>query len=92
MLVGAFEIEARRPKPVRPVAQREGVRRAAVEPDVEDVRHLLPFRRVMVVPEEPRRRPLLEPGVRALGPESLGDPRVDRRIAQDLDPVPRPAA
>ena len=37
MLVRAFEIDVGRPFQVRAVFQREGVGRARVEPDVEDV-------------------------------------------------------
>jgi hypothetical protein len=42
VLVGAFEIEAGGPDAVGPVAQGEGMGRAGIEPDVEDVGDLLP--------------------------------------------------
>ncbi len=92
VLVGAFEIEARRPDPVGPVAQREGVGRAAVEPDVEDVGDLFPLRRVEVVAEEPRLRAVGVPGVGALGLEGLADPGVDRRRRAGSRRGPRRAA
>ena len=91
VLVGAFEIEARRPDAVGPVAQREGVGGAGIEPDVEDVGDLLPFGRVVVVAEEARLGAVGVPGVGALGAEGLGDAGVDRRVAQDLD-RPSPTA
>ena len=60
MLVRALQIR-RRPPPVRvpwvvAVFQREGVGRAGIEPDVEDVLDLLVVGRVVVDPEEARDR------------------------------------
>jgi hypothetical protein len=67
MLVGAFQIEVGRPAAVGAALQGEGVGRAGIEPDVEDVLDLLVALRI-VVAEEVARRPG-EPGVGAL----LGD-------------------
>ena len=52
MLVGAFEIERGRPFQVRPLFEHEGMRRAGIEPDVEDVVDLLPLGRIVGVAEE----------------------------------------
>ena len=74
MLVGAFEIEVGRPLEVRPLLQHEGVRGAGIEPDVEDVAHLLVGGNVVdQAAEEPLGGAVGEPGVRALGPEGGGE-------------------
>ena len=73
MLVGALEIEIGRPLEVGIALEREDVRRARVEPDVEDVRHLLVVLGLVLVAEEALGR-ALEPGVGALGLEGLDDP------------------
>ena len=70
MLVGAFEIDVGRPFQVGAVLQREGVGRARIEPDVENVGDLLPFRRV-VIAEKAFLGALGKPGIGALGLEGL---------------------
>ena len=52
MLVRAFEIERGRPFELRPLLEHEGMGRAGIEPDVEDVLDLLVFGRVVGVAEE----------------------------------------
>jgi len=47
VLVGAFEIEVRRPVAVLATFDREGVGAAAVEPDVENIGDLLVLGRVV---------------------------------------------
>ena len=46
VLVGALEIDIRRPHPVGAVAQNEGMGRAGIEPDIEDVGDLRPALRL----------------------------------------------
>ena len=84
VLVGALEVDARRPDAVGAVAEREGVGGAGVEPDVEDVGDLLPVVVRVVVGEEAGLGVVLEPGVGALVLEGLLDAGVDGRVAQDL--------
>ena len=81
MLVGPFQIDVRRPFQVRAVLQREGVRRAGIETHIEDILDHDPGF-VGSRPEEPLARAFGEPGVRALGLESLCDALVDRFVLQ----------
>ena len=83
MLVRAFEVEIGRP--LQPVVafEREGVRAARVEPDVEDVGHLLEVGGIVFVAEEALGR-ALEPGIRALGAERLDDAAHHLGVAQRL--------
>ena len=73
MLVGAFEIDVGRPFQVGPVLQREGVGRAGIEPDVEDVLDLRPRLVGVVIAEETLLGALGEPGVGALLLEGVDD-------------------
>ena len=82
MLVGALEIEVGRPLRVRAALQGEGVGRAGIEPDVEDVLDLLVLLRI-VGAEEVGRRPG-EPGVGALGADQAQDAGVDLFVVQRL--------
>ena len=60
------------------------MRRAALEPDVEDVVDLLPLRGIRHGLEEALARARLEPGVGALLLEGLADAVVDRLVLEDL--------
>ena len=84
MLVRPLEVDVRDPvrRPVRPVAQDEGVGGPAVEPHVEDVEHLLPVVRVVVLAQEPRLGARRVPGVRALRLERRHDAGIDSWVAQ----------
>ena len=75
MLVGAFKIEVGRPALLGPMAalQREHMGAAAVEPDVEDVGDALIVGGVVAVAEI-FLRPLVVPGVDALGLDRRDDP------------------
>ena len=86
MLVGAFEIhdavlaavahalDAGERREVLRILQREGMRRAAVEPHVENVAHLLPLRRIVdEAVEEALLGALVEPHVGAAFGERLRD-------------------
>ena len=55
MLVRAFEIKRGRPVELGPLLEHEGVGRAGIEPDIDDVGDLLAFRRVAGVAEKLRR-------------------------------------
>ena len=83
MLVGAFEIEVGRPLEVGIALEREDVRAARVEPDVEDVRHLLVVLGLVLVAEEALGR-AFEPHVGAFGAEGLDDAAHHLGIAQRL--------
>ena len=83
MLVRALEIEVGRPLQVGIAFEREDVRAARVEPDIEDVAHLLEVFGLVRVAEEALGR-ALEPGVGALGPEGLDHARHHLGIAQRL--------
>src|SRR4029450_11391382 len=96
MLVGAFEIhhrvgpavglapDAGERREMPGVLQYEGVGRAGVEPDVEDVVDLLP-----ALVGEPAQETLagagLIPGVGAFALESISDAPVHAFVLQDLD-------
>ena len=85
MLVRAFEIDVGRPGEVLVLArlQAEGVGRAGIEPDIDDVLDLLELVRIVVVAEEARRR-RLEPGIGAFAAEGVDDALHHLRIAQQL--------
>ena len=74
MLVGAFEIERGRPFEIGALLEHEGVGRAGIEPDVENVVDLLPFAGIVDQPcEEALLRARLEPGVGAFRAERADD-------------------
>ena len=75
MLVRAFEIEVGRPFEIGPLFQHERMRRAGIEPDIENVGDLLPI--VRVVDQACRKRCLAPCLNQASAPsvsESLDDP------------------
>ena len=102
MLVGAFEIhhgvlaavdlalDAGELREMLRVFQHEGVRRAGVEPDVENVVDFLPAVLVGALAEETLARAVLVPGVGAFLLEGLDDALVDLGVLQDLDRAVRP--
>ncbi len=71
------------------VLQHEGVGRAGIEPDVENVVDLLPALRGARA-EETLARAGRVPGVGAFLVERLDDAVIDVRIVQDLDRAVRP--
>ena len=81
MLVGAFEIEVGRPFEVGIALEGEDVRAARVEPDIEDVRHLLEILGLVLVAEEALGR-AFEPHVGAFGAEGVDDAAHHLGIAQ----------
>ena len=83
MLVGTLEIDIGRPFQVGPVFQRECVRRARIEPDVENVHHLRP-RLVGAAAQEPFARALGKPCIGALGFEGFEDAGVDGLVLQHI--------
>ena len=83
MLVGAFEIEVGRPFELGIALEREDVRAARVEPDVEDVRHLLVILGLVLVAEEALGR-AFEPHVGAFGAEGVDHAAHHLGIAQWL--------
>ncbi len=66
------------------VLEDEGVRRAGIEPDLDQIVDLVVIVGVVLVAEETRLRALGEPGVGALVLEGLGDARVDVLVVKDL--------
>src|SRR5581483_7203750 len=95
MLVAAFEIhhgvgaavdlalDAGEPRKMHGILQHEGVRRARVEPDVEDVVDLLPVL-VGLWPEETLARAVAIPGVGAFLLEGVRNALVDAVVLQDF--------
>ena len=83
VLVGALKVERSRPAQVGARLEDEAVGGAGLEPDVEDVRHLLEAGRVVLGGEEAGRVGG-KPGVGALGRHRLGDPLDDLRVAERL--------
>ena len=77
MLVGALGIEVRRPAAVLAAFQGEGVRRAGIKPDVEDIVDLLIVIRI-AISEEVAGGPR-EPGIRAFKRDQADDAGVDVR-------------
>ena len=96
MLVRAFEIHDRvfaavdRPpdagqsRKVLGVLEDEGVRRARIEPDFDQVVDLVISRGVVLRPEEPLLRAFSEPCVGAFPLVGVGDPRVHLVVEQDF--------
>ena len=96
MLVGAFEIEdfvgpavanpvnAREIREVFRIAQREGMSRAGIEPDIENVVDLFVFFRFVFGRQESRGGARREPGVGTLLFESLRDALVDLVVDKNL--------
>ena len=84
VLVGAFHVNVCDAvlRPVFPVAQGEGMGRAAIEPDVENVSHLIELCRIDDALKEAFFRAFRIPGIRAFGLEGLNDTLIDLRIAQ----------
>ena len=78
MLVGAFQIQVCRADKVVALLENEGMGRSGIEPDIEDVRHLLIFGRIVIRPEEPG-RVRGEPAISALVTHRL-DHTVDHRL------------
>src|SRR5580704_8264083 len=96
MLVGAFEIHHRvitavgltldvgEARKVPRVFENEGVRRAGIEPDVENVVDLLPAV-IAELAEKSLARAWCIPGVRTLFLERLDDAEIDLRIVENID-------
>src|SRR5262249_56700836 len=80
----AFALDAGKRRKVHGVFEHEGVGRARIEPDVEDVVDLMPIL-VGEFAEEALARAGLIPGVGAFALEGVGDARVDARVVEDLD-------
>ena len=80
MLVGAFEIKIGavflRPGRIDGLFQREDVGRAGIEPDIENVPHLLVIVGIAAAPRK-RAAAEAEPGVGAFGLERLRDAGVE---------------
>ncbi len=83
VLVGTLKIEVGRPLAVITAFQGEGVGRARIEPDVEDVCDLLEVGRVVVAAQEVAVR-AGEPGIGALRGDEVDDALVDGFIHQGL--------
>jgi intein/homing endonuclease len=64
------------------VFQREGVRAAGIEPDIENVVHLLEFRGIELGLQEARAVFIGKPRIRALFLEGFGDALVDALVVQ----------
>src|SRR4051794_18932203 len=96
VLVRAFQIhdgvlaaalttaDARKCREMARVFEREGVRRARIEPDIENIVDLLP-RLVREAAEETLARAGRVPSVGALGLERIADALVHRLVLQDFD-------
>ena len=84
MLIGAFQIDIRRPFEIRAVFQCEGMRTAAVEPHVENVHDLLPFGMVVVIAEEAFLGAFSKPGISAFSLKGLHNPLIDGIVEQNL--------
>ncbi|MPL90964.1 hypothetical protein SDC9_37023 [bioreactor metagenome] len=84
VLVGAFHVDVGDAVPgaVRTVAQHEGMRRPAIEPDIEHVIDLFIIRRIDDAREQLFLETLHIPDIGAVHLESGGDPGVDLGIAQ----------
>ncbi len=83
MLVRALQVEVGRPARVGPGFDGEGVGRAGIEPDVQDVVDLLKVGRIAVGPKELGRIER-EPGVRPRLAHGFDDTGVDGLVAQRL--------
>src|SRR5690606_14698510 len=84
MLVGAFEIDVRRPLEVRPVLEREGMRGAGIEPDVEDVPDLRPAVLVVAAFQEPLLGAFRKPGISAFLLEGVKNAGVDHLVLENF--------
>ena len=96
MLVGALQIhhrlvaaaglalDLRQRGKVRRVFEHEGVRRAGIEPDIENVVDLLPAF-VATLAEKPLARARRVPGVGAFFLEGVDDPHIHFGIVEDFD-------
>ena len=89
MLVGAFEIDVGRPFEVGPVLQREGVRRAGIEPDVEDVHDLVPCSTASWLP---RKRSLAPSANQASAPSVSKASRMRWLTASSFSTLPSASA
>ena len=83
MLVGAFEIERGRPFQLGPLFQHESVRRAGIEPHLDDVGDLVPLGGIILIAEKSRGLGRV-PDIGALALDRGGDPLDDRGVAQGL--------
>src|SRR5947208_13930717 len=83
MLVRAFEIERGRPFQFRSLLQDESMRRAGIEPHLDDVRDLVPFRGIVLIAEKAARVGRI-PDIGALPLDRRGDAFDDRGVAQWL--------
>src|SRR5437016_2087358 len=83
MLVRAFEIKIGGPPELRPLLEHKGLRRARIEPHLDDVGDLLPLRGVVSVAEELRGIGA-EPDIGSLALDRRGDALDHGRIAHWL--------
>src|SRR4051812_16687655 len=83
MLVRPFEIKRSRPAKLRTLFENESVRRAGIEPHLDDVGDLLPVGRVVLVSKK-RLRVGRVPGVGARALDGLRDSLDNRAVAQRL--------
>src|SRR5689334_9251089 len=85
MLIGAFEIDIGWPAQIGPLLEHEGMRRAGIEPDVENVVHLLPFTGIAdAALQEPLMCVVLEPGISPFAFEGRCDALVHLAIVEKL--------
>ena len=83
VLVGAFQIQRRRPFQVVAVLQHEGMGGAGIKPDVQNIHHLFVIFGIMVVAQKPGRIGR-KPGVGAFALDRLDDALEHHRVAQRL--------
>ena len=86
MLVRALEIQRRRPMQIVAVLQYEAVRRTGIEPDVEDIGHLLVRVGVAAFAQETGRL-AGEPRIRAFFLERIDNPFVDVFVEENFSGV-----
>jgi len=91
MLVGAFQIDIGNAivRAVFAVAQHKGVGRAAVEPHVENVEHLIVIIGVMVAAQEPLIGAFSVPGIGPFSLERFKNAGIDRVVTQQVIGVRR---
>ena len=84
MLVGAFEIKVRHAvaRTVGPVPKHECMRRARVEPNIQNIEYLLVLLRVVVFAKESSLCARQVPSVGAFLFEYVDDPLVDSRVSE----------